>query len=139
MKNLIDHILEARVTNLNTILYGDVYNLLNSQEISYSACVVELLDSNVSGKLTTHRLRIVIVDRLLEDESNLLDVYDVSLMQMRNVLNHIQEEYDLETSFTINYIKQDFADHLAGVYCDVNITDLTYFCEFSPIENEDED
>lgn len=126
---LVNTILAINVPNLNTRLYGDVYDILNNREINYVALVVEAVRSEKREEYDYITLRLTIVDKLLDDESNLLNIFDGCEMLLNDLLKKTPETIDYE-DYTIDYIKQDFADHLAGIYADITFIMPSYDCEY---------
>lgn len=128
IKDIVKHFKQASIRSLNYIEYGDPYNLLNAKDITYTAAIMELESSTVNGSLTTHNLRISVFDRLIQDESNLLDVFDVTRGILNDLIVYMGSRYELEGNYSIEYVKDDFADHLAGCYCTIGIAELTNYC-----------
>lgn len=130
MKNFISYSSSASINGIETIFFGDVYRILNSKEVNYSALIIELINSEVEEGLKNDIYRITIVDKLLEDEANLLDIYENSSRQLSDFINYLSEEYEVVNDYTINYISQDFSDHLAGLYTELTIQNLKYQCRY---------
>lgn len=130
MKNFISYSSSASINGIETIFFGDVYRILNSKEVNYSALIIELINSEVEEGLKNDIYRITIVDKLLEDEANLLDIYENSSRQLSDFINYLSEKYEVVNDYTINYISQDFSDHLAGLYTELTIQNLKYQCRY---------
>lgn len=135
IKDIVNYIKTVKEHSLNYIEYGDAYNILNSKEIPYTASIIELESSMVNGSLLSHSFRISVFDRLLQDESNLLDIFDVTRGILNDIIIHIAERYDIDENFTVEYVKDDFADHLAGCYASITINELSNHC--STYENDE--
>lgn len=135
IKDIVNYIKTVKEHSLNYIEYGDAYNILNSKEIPYTASIIELENSMVNGSLLSHTFRISVFDRLLQDESNLLDIFDVTRGILNDIIIHIAERYDTDENFTVEYVKDDFADHLAGCYASITINELSNHC--STYENDE--
>lgn len=132
MKEFILYIKNAEIPNVNAIDFtDDVYMFLNSKQVDYSAIIFEIMNSSVNGGVVTDTYRVSIVDKLNSDESNLLDIFDTCKMSATKLLNYISEKYDVDTNISIDYIKQDFNDKLAGIYFNINIITERYYCDYA--------
>lgn len=130
VKNLVNTLLSIDVPNLNTKKYGDVYDILNNESINYCAMVLELLRTSEDDTAHYTTLRITVVDRLNNDETNLLDVFDNTEHILHDVLKKSPEYVDYEQNITVEYIRQDFADKLAGCYAEITFIDGRYHCTY---------
>lgn len=75
---------------------------------------------------TRFSLAIYYIDRLLEDNSNSIDIFSSSVENLKNILNgakSIPGVVDVESIYTIrNFMPEKLNDRLAGAYAEVRIT-----------------
>lgn len=115
--------------NVNTLLVGDIYDLLNTRSIAYTAACLEFQSIDTADGIDTIRVRLSVIDRLAEGESNFLDVVDDCTRNLKDIIRLMEDE-DIapNSTYTIQIIKQDFADHCAGVYAELSIPTEAYLC-----------
>lgn len=129
-KDLVNTILGVSVTNLNTKRYGDVYDVLNNQTVTYTALVVEVMRSEELAHSRNITLRLTVIDKLNEDESNTLDVFDHTEKVLHDLLISLPDSVDWEGEYSIEYVKQDFADKCAGCYSEITFITDKNLCEY---------
>ena len=80
----------------------------------------------ITEDTTTFSLTLYYIDRLLEDNSNEVDIFSSSIENLRNIINGIKwlpGVVDVETSYTINnFMPEKLNDRLCGSYANVRIT-----------------
>ena len=128
LTDLVNTLLGIELPNLNTKRYGDVYDILNNRPIDYCAFIVEAVSAREAA-MSEITLRLTVVDMLMEDESNLLQVFDNCHKMLHDILLHLPDDVEYQ-EYSVDFIKQDFADHLAGVYADITFTTEPYTCEY---------
>lgn len=115
--------------NVNTFLVGDVYQLVNCKDYIYTVAVLEFQGIEVNGSTDSIRCRLSVIDRLTQDESNFLDIVDDCTRNLKDIIRLMEDE-DIAPNgiYNIQIIKQDFADHCAGVYAELVIPTEAYMC-----------
>ena len=108
---------------------GDVYTNWNSLNINYSS-----FDANINyirrvGNYNIVNLSLYYGGKLTNDSSNLFEIQSNGYNVIINVINHLKENFEIEDVEDVQIFPfwQQFADVLAGCYCDVNI--------FVPVED----
>lgn len=108
---------------------GDVYTNWNSLNINYGS-----FDVNINYIRRTNNFDIVNCtfyygNKLFNDSSNVFEIQSNGYNVIINVINHLKENFEIEDFEQIQIFPfwQQFADVLAGCYCDVNI--------FVPVED----
>lgn len=94
----------------------------------------------VKDDTTRYDLTLYYIDRLLEDNTNTIDIFSSSIENLKNILigaRSIPGVVDVEDTYTIrNFMPEKMNDRVAGAYAQVHIT-----CENATvcfIEGEDE-
>lgn len=102
---------------------GQVYTIWNSLNMRYGAFnailnYVTYTDNNAELHFTFYY-----GDKVANDSSNIFDIQTTGFHVMRNVIQHLINEYDMDgfDDLQIYPYTQKFADILAGTYCDVTI------------------
>ena len=80
----------------------------------------------VQQDTTRFDLTLYYIDRLLEDNSNTIDIFSSSIENLKNILigaRSIPGVVDVESVYTIrNFMPEKLNDRLAGAYANVRIT-----------------
>ena len=81
---------------------------------------------NVQANTTKFDLVLYYIDRLLEDNSNTIDIFSSSIENLKNILigaRDIPGVADVEDTYTIrNFMPEKLNDRVAGAYAQVRIT-----------------
>lgn len=123
---IINKIKEVALTQevVKSVYDGDVYTNWNSGEVKYGSVNIGLREITNNGNFTTYTLILYYADRLLQDESNANEVISDgtnALQSIINILNQI-DFVNIADNITYTPFVQKFADYLAGVYAQVEIT-----------------
>ena len=112
---------------------GDVYTNWNSLNINYSSFDVNINYIRRVGNYNIVNCSFYYGAKLKNDSSNLFQVQTDGFRVIINVINHLKENFEIEDVEDVQIFPfwQQFADILAGCYCDVNI--------FVPVEDTCED
>lgn len=101
----------------------DVYMNWNSLHINYAS-----FDCNINYIRRVDNYEVVNCtmyygQKLKNDSSNLFEAQSSGYKAIVNVLNHLKDDYEIDAYEDIQILPfhQQFADILAGCYCDVNI------------------
>lgn len=81
----------------------------------------------VQENTTTYEITLYWIDRLLEDNTNDIDIFSNSIEQLKNIIIGIRDLVEV-VDVDFNYIIRNFTnteamdDRLAGAYCTIQIT-----------------
>ena len=108
---------------------GDVYTNWNSLNINYSSFDVNINYIRRVGNYNIVNCSFYYGAKLKNDSSNLFQIQSDGFNVIINVINHLKENFEIEDVEDVQIFPfwQQFADILAGCYCDVNI--------FVPVED----
>ena len=108
---------------------GDVYTNWNSLNIIYGSFDVNINYIRRVGNFNIVNCSFYYGAKLKNDSSNLFEIQSDGFNVIINVINHLKENFEIEDVEDVQIFPfwQQFADILAGCYCDVNI--------FVPVED----
>lgn len=111
-------------TLIQSAFDGDVYANWNSAEIKYASFNVGLQSVTYNNNLMTYSLILYYGDRLLQDKTNVNQIYTDGINALQSIVNFLNKASNVEISDEIIYtpFEQNFADYLAGVYTTINLT-----------------
>ena len=137
---LLNRIKAVAGTLAESVYDGDVYENWNSAEVKYSSINIALENVTADGFNTTYHFVLYFGDRLLQDKSNANFLITDGVQALQILINTLNNEEEINIDGEIEYypIVQEFADYLAGVYCDVDITVSSSLglCELGDFEGE---
>lgn len=110
--------------NTGNVIYGDIYELNHIQTVKYPAVVVtcDRHNGNTDEGWFSFRLNIFITDRLLDDESNRMDIHSHSISILNTVVKMLDDSGDLIlNSWEIHVFNERFNDLCAGAYMNLNL------------------
>lgn len=94
----------------------------------------------VTENITRFSLTFYYIDRLLEDNSNTIDIFSSSIENLKNIITgtkQIEGVVDVEDSYSVrNFLPEKLNDRLAGAYAEVRISVVNDNCF---IEGEEPD
>ena len=107
----------------------DPYTVWNSLNIVYPSFNCNINFIRRVGNFNIVNLSLYYGAKLKNDSSNLFEIQSNGYNVIINVINHLKENFEIENLEDIQIFPffQQFADVLAGCYCDVNI--------FVPVED----
>ena len=127
--------------SINMIVQQDVFRINSAPSLKYG--VFAWTQGQHSGSINgmqAYSFSLFYVDRLLEDQSNQIEIQSVGCETISNILRMLDEN-DVEVSnYTIQTFNQRFTDECAGVFCNVSLSvQATSMCseDFSDIEDDD--
>lgn len=87
----------------------------------------------VNDNTTTFSLTLYYIDRLLEDNTNTIDIFSSSIENLRNIIigaRDIPGVLDVADSYSVrNFMPEKMNDRLCGAYAEVRITvDNDFIC-----------
>ena len=102
---------------------GDVYTNWNSLNIIYGSFDVNINYIRRVGNFNIVNCSFYYGAKLKNDSSNLFEIQSDGFNVIINVINHLKENFEIEDVEDVQIFPfwQQFADILAGCYCDVNI------------------
>ena len=102
---------------------GDIYTLNSLPNLEYSVFFVTQQQHNQSEDVISYNLILYYVDRLVEDDANMLDIQSNGIIMLGNIINTFINENDADINYDITYqpFTHKFADKCAGVYANVKI------------------
>lgn len=140
IEELLDKI-KVSVDNISTIhtyTCGMVYNNWNTKEIAYSAVNVYPNTVEVTNETITHNLTIYYADKLNETQSNEYNIYDYGIISLEYIKQQLENNNNVVVEMgEYHTFNQKFADELAGVYVDVEITTKNNIGSCNTIYNAD--
>lgn len=103
---------------------GDIYTLNSLPNLEYSVFFVTQQQHNQSEDVISYNLILYYIDRLVEDDANMLDIHSNGIIQLGNIINtFINENDDAVVNYNINFttFNHKFADKCAGVYATISV------------------
>lgn len=108
---------------VETVTFLSPYTVWNSKNLKYPCFSANLERVSYTDNTIEYHFQFVYGARLANDSSNLFELQDTAFKVIRNVINHLKDEFGmdgLETTDIYPY-QQAFSDVLAGAYADVVI------------------
>lgn len=109
--------------NIGTIYEGSVYDLNALPNVRYSTIVITQGEHSVNDNYSDFNFKIFYVDKLMNDESNRLQIQSNGMLILQNLINKIQNDNDEIECGALRFttFTHKFADNCAGVWANVNI------------------
>lgn len=110
--------------NINYTGEGDVYTLNSLPNIEYSVFWVTQTDHTINEDTITYNLVLYYIDRVLHDESNVLEIQSNGINQLHNIINNFVQINDAQVEYDVNFttFTHRFNDNCSGTYATVAIT-----------------
>ena len=125
LKELINTLLKTarKQPNIGYTGEGDIYTLNTMKNLEYSVFFVTQQQHQQSEDTITYNLILYYIDRLVEDDANMLDIQSNGIIMLGNIINTFINENDADINYDITYqpFTHKFADKCAGVYANVKI------------------
>lgn len=100
---------------------GDAYERIQG-EVEFGFFSVSPKSIRREDNYTTLTVTIAAADRLQQDDSNTMDVFDDMQRAVRSTLNVFEENYPVDViTYNLEFFKQQYADYVGGVVGDVDI------------------
>ena len=114
---------------VNSFYTLDPYLCWNSLNVTYGSFSSNINYIRRNGGYDVVNVSFYFGDKLKNDNSNIFEAQSDGFNVIINVINHLKENFEIEDFEQIQIFPfwQQFADVLAGCYCDVNI--------FVPVED----
>lgn len=128
---LLKHIQEAALScpNVNSFYSGEVYEDW-AKTTKYSSVVCSL--ENITRNETTITYNVIIYygDRLLQNDTNTIALYDDGVAIIQHILDIIPEEVTYTAPIIFTPFAQQFMDYIGGVYARISFTVPYSLCNF---------
>ena len=106
---------------------GDIYEFLNSKEHKYPCVFLTIESISTDGDVQNINATLFYVDRLLDDNSNKLDIQSVSVTALKSIIEKLEEtNYINFTSINYTPFTEKFTDLCAGSFaqCTIQVNDV---------------
>lgn len=106
---------------------GDIYEFLNSKEHKYPCVFLTIGSISTDGDVQNINVTLFYVDRLLDDNSNKLDIQSVSVTALKSIIEKLEEtNYINFTSINYTPFTEKFTDLCAGSFaqCTIQVNDI---------------
>lgn len=119
--------------NIRTSEEGSIYEILNGNpSVKYNAFVITQGTHRQDSQFNYFNFNLFCVDRLVDDlESNRTQAQSMAIEMLSNVINTLNEVYDIEIENELNFttFTEKFKDECAGAYLQVTlIAEKTLYC-----------
>jgi len=104
---------------------GDVFEFMNEGEKKYASVVLTINNIRTNNTETILNCYLYYIDRLLEDESNRLEIWSVGADTLQKIITRAgYNNFDIMTSGNVTFqpFKEKFQDLCAGVYANIEFT-----------------
>lgn len=133
LQEIIDKIKAAAsgIPNVNTVQEGNIYDLMNgNRQVKYASVVITQGTHYYGDNQMRFTFNLFYIDRLVDDlESNRVDVQSQGIEVLKNIINQICEEADIDrTETTIDTWTERWNDLCAGAYANVSFQVPTDDC-----------
>lgn len=124
LKDIVNKIKEAAASlpGVNSAEEGNIYDLMNgNRQVKYASVVITQGTHRYGDNQMLYSFNIFYIDRLVDDlESNRLDVQSQGIEVLRNIINQVCDEDEIDrTEAMIEVWTERFQDLTAGAYAQV--------------------
>lgn len=119
----IKNIAEAHA-QINTYVFGDVDEFLDGTDNVYPACFCATPTANIGSKETIYNFRLFFLDRQIQDNTNVEDVYSDMMQVAGDILAQLRypkSPWIVPDTASFEFFNGSREDYLAGVAMDVQI------------------
>lgn len=112
------------IPNINSAFDGDIFLLNSKPNIDYGVFFITQSQHTVNENTKTFNLTLYFVDRVFEDDSNVLSVQSMGIEVLSNIINIFNYENDdvnIEYGINFNTFIHKFTDKCSGVYANIAI------------------
>lgn len=110
--------------NIGYVSEGDIYKLNSLPNIDYGVFFITQSQHTVNENTKIFNLTLYFVDRVFEDDSNVLSVQSMGIEVLSNIINIFNYENDdvnIEYGINFNTFIHKFTDKCSGVYANIAI------------------
>ena len=126
---------------IKTIFFGDSWDFLDQGDNEYTAFFFNIESGNILGGTLQYAVEVFILDKTLQDQSNIENVKDDCLQILSDILGTIRMQTGqwLQNctigDVAFEFVEEDTPDYLGGVKATFNLnTTFTYQTCFQPIK-----
>jgi hypothetical protein len=109
---------------INDFGWGDVWELGESQSITYPLMYCTIQNSNVTGKTFNLSLSILFCDLVFGDNKNVDDVISDQMLICQDIIAQLRSdtfEFTLGNSVNVNFFNERLSDLVAGVQASITL------------------
>jgi hypothetical protein len=109
---------------INDFGWGDVWELGESQSITYPLMYCTIQNSNVTGKVFNLSLSILFCDLVFGDNKNEDDVISDQMLICQDIIAQLRSdtfEFTLGNSVNVNFFNERLSDLVAGVQANITL------------------
>lgn len=109
--------------DVNSFYTGDVYEINADQSVKYASVVLTNQEHNFDNNNDKFNYNFVLffIDRLLDDESNRIDVQTAGISALKNIVTALEDYGIIIDSFRFTLFKERFNDVCSGAYATFTI------------------
>lgn len=115
----------SRQPSIRMVVENDVFRLNSHADARYGvfAWTQGNHTTSVDSSIINYAFTFFYVDRLKEDESNMVEIQSVGVETLDNIVRSLEAaDIIAEGSLTFTTFNQRFSDNCAGVYCGVTLS-----------------
>ena len=133
------------ILSLNHNLVGSfmegqsVYNI-NSNDNAYPVIYLTPRPHSIGHPVSTYNFYMYYVDRLLDDETNKIDIQTAGIKAIDDILmslDNLSDNVEVEFPLSMNVFNEKFSDNCAGTYVEVSIQIQNINSECNSLINND--
>jgi hypothetical protein len=109
---------------INDFGWGDIWELGESQSITYPLMYCTIQNSNVTGKVFNLSLSILFCDLVFGDNKNEDDVISDQMLICQDIIAQLRSdtfEFTLGNSVNVNFFNERLSDLVAGVQANITL------------------
>lgn len=109
--------------DVNSFYTGDVYEINADQSVKYASVVLTNQEHQFDNNNDKFNYNFVLffIDRLLDDESNRIDVQTAGISALKNIVTALEDYGIIIDSFRFTLFKERFNDVCSGAYANLTI------------------
>ena len=123
VKTLLNNLADDH-KQINDFGWGDVWELGESQSITYPLMYCTIQNSNVTGKVFNLSLSIIFCDLVFGDNKNEDDVISDQMLICQDIIAQLRSdtfEFTLGNSVNVNFFNERLSDLVAGVQANITL------------------
>ena len=125
IKQIVDEIkaVVKNIPNINTVIDFNPYDINSLKSVEYTTFAWVLNEIQEDQTSTTINMSLFYIDRLLDDNSNKMLIYETSFNTLRRIVNTLETEYNYYIpNKSYRHFTEEFADKCAGCFADISIS-----------------
>lgn len=130
VKKLLNDLADAH-KQINDYGWGDVWELGESNSITYPLMYATIGQSQISGKTFNLNISLLFMDLVFGDDKNIDDVINDQMLICQDIIAQLRSDdfdFTLGTNVSINFFTERFSDLVAGVRADISFA-LPYIAD----------